>query len=92
VTLFLDTFFTGDDEMHPFVAGAGSVPATRSGCREPGSSSAPHLHFQLSNGPYLQNGGMPFVYCSFDTPGECTSGGMRAFPASVRILRPEIVP
>jgi hypothetical protein len=39
-----------------------------------GGSLAPHLHFQISNGPNLWNEGIPFVYRSFDVMGECPAG------------------
>jgi len=39
-----------------------------------GGSLAPHLHFQISNGPDLWSEGIPFVYRSFDVLGECPAG------------------
>lgn len=39
-----------------------------------GGSLAPHLHFQISNGPNLWSEGIPFVYRSFEVMGECPAG------------------
>jgi hypothetical protein len=40
-----------------------------------GGSPAPHLHFPVTNGLSVFSEGIPFVFRSFDTAGECRNSG-----------------
>jgi murein DD-endopeptidase MepM/ murein hydrolase activator NlpD len=40
-----------------------------------GNSSAPHLHFQLSEAPDVTSDGVPYAHGAFDVVGRCQQTG-----------------